>query len=115
MGTLLRAWHNQPQGGEPRAIDSKELPTLAEAGSHGNSSNETQVSPNEVKFTCPDPISGQDTQARIDGTLEAFETSALETPRNDHLSGRTTTYDDVEKLVIEIFTFKKSFCRPLSV
>ena len=107
MGTLLRAWHNQPQVGEPRAIDSKELPTLAEAGSHGNSSNETQVSPNEVKFTCPDPISGQDTQARIDGTLEAFETSALKTPRNDDLSGRTATYDDVENLVIEIFTFKK--------
>ena len=109
-GNLLRDWLEHPPGGEPKAIDSSEKPVVAAAATSGNSLNETPVRPNEENFVCPNLNSGLDTQARNDGTLEASETSALETPTNNHLSGQPATDDDVEKMVIEIFTFKKSFC-----
>ena len=94
-GDLVRS---RSRGNSPTEIDDEAA----------NFATESQVtwpenSPNEEPFLSADPNSGQDTEARIDGTVETFETSALETP-----SGQTATFEDVELLVIKTSTTKKT-------
>ena len=95
-GDLVRSRSSRSQGNSPTEIDDEAA----------NLATESQVtwpenSPNEEPFLSADPNSGQDTEARIDGTVETFETSALETP-----SGQTATFEDVELLVIKTSTTK---------